>query len=131
HPKRMGIATHLGLLLDLPTIGCAKSRLCGHYEPPAEEAGAYTDLNDTRKGVSEVVGAVLRTRDRTNPLFISPGHRMNLSKAIEHVLALCTGYRLPEPTRRAHQAAAGKTLEFFLQQFHEGRHRRKGIPAVA
>jgi deoxyribonuclease V len=101
HPRRMGLASHLGLLLDTPTIGCAKSRLCGRHEEPADAAGSYTDLIDR----GETIGAVLRTRTDVKPVYVSTGHRIDLSAAIHWVLACCRGYRLPEPTRLAHQAA--------------------------
>jgi deoxyribonuclease V len=104
HPRRFGIAAHLGLLLDLPTIGCAKSRLTGHPAGElAAEKGARVSLMD--KG--EVVGCALRTRAGTNPVFVSPGHRVGLAEAADWVLACTSRYRLPEPTRLAHQAAAG------------------------
>jgi deoxyribonuclease V len=106
HPRRFGIASHLGVLLDIPTIGCAKSRLCGQYETPAEEAASYNDLVDN----GEVIGAVLRTKKRTRPLFVSIGHRTDLATVISFVLACCRGYRLPEPTRMAHLAAGGNLL---------------------
>lgn len=102
HPRRLGIAAHLGLLLDKPTIGCAKSRLIGMHDEPHQQAGCYTDLWDKE----ELVGAVLRTRDNVNPLYISIGHKIDLSTALDLVLEACRGYRLPEPTRRAHQIAA-------------------------
>jgi len=104
HPRRFGIACHLGLLLDLPTIGVAKSRLIGTYAEPPPEQGALTPLED--KG--EIIGAVLRTKANTRPLYISTGHRIALAAAVDNVLATTT-YRLPEPTRladklsRAHQ----------------------------
>jgi deoxyribonuclease V len=101
HPRRLGIAAHLGLLLDKPTIGCAKSRLIGTHDEPHEMAGCYTDLWDK----DELIGAVLRTRDRVNPLYISVGHKIDLPTAIDLVLEACRGYRLPEPTRMAHNAA--------------------------
>lgn len=103
HPRRCGLASHLGVLLDKPTIGCAKTRFIGTHEEPHEEAGSYTDLWD--KG--ELIGAVLRTRTNVNPLYISVGHKLDLPHALDLVLHCCTGYRLPEPTRLAHQAAAG------------------------
>lgn len=102
HPRRLGIAAHLGLLLDKPTIGCAKSRLIGTHDEPHERAGCYTDLWDKE----ELIGAVLRTRDNVNPLYISIGHKIDLPTALDLVLEACRGYRLPEPTRRAHQTAA-------------------------
>ncbi|MGD0779337.1 MAG: deoxyribonuclease V [Dehalococcoidales bacterium] len=103
HPRRFGIASHLGLLLGLPTIGCAKSRLCGEHEIPGNEAGSYKELKDN----GEVIGAVLRTRAGVKPLYVSIGHMIELNSAMEWVVACCRGYRLPEPTRLAHQAAGG------------------------
>ncbi len=104
HPRRLGIAAHLGVLLDRPTVGCAKSRLCGTYGPVGEEAGARTPL--VHRG--EVIGMVVRSKPRTNPLFISIGHRVDLPTAVDYTLACCRGYRLPEPTRRAHLAAGSR-----------------------
>ena len=103
HPRRMGIASHLGLLLNVPTIGCAKSRLCGDCAGPGNEEGNYSELID--KG--EVIGAALRTRADTNPVYVSIGHMIDLPAAMHWVLACCRGYRLPEPARLAHQAAGG------------------------
>ena len=103
HPRRFGLACHLGLLLDVPTIGCAKSRLIGEYGALDGPAGSRADLLDG----GEVVGAVLRTRDGVSPLFVSVGHRIALDEAVQWVLRCCRGYRLPEPTRLAHQAAGG------------------------
>lgn len=103
HPRRMGLASHLGLFLDTPTIGCAKSRLCGCHEVPAAESGSYADLLDG----GEVIGAALRTRAGVKPVYVSIGHRIDLPAAIHWVLACCRGYRLPEPTRLAHLAAGG------------------------
>jgi deoxyribonuclease V len=106
HPRRLGIAAHLGLLLGLPTIGCAKSRLVGRYEPPADERGASSPLFER----DEVIGAVLRTRKGVSPLFISVGHRIGLDAAVAWIMRLTRGLRLPEPTRLAHNAAAGAQL---------------------
>jgi deoxyribonuclease V len=103
HPRRIGIAAHLGVLLDKPTIGCAKSRLIGTHDEPHHQAGYYTDLWDG----DEVIGGVLRTRSFVNPLYVSIGHKVGLQTALDLVLACCAGRRLPEPTRLAHQAAAG------------------------
>lgn len=103
HPRRMGIASHLGLLVDLPAIGVAKTRLCGMHEEPPNQRGAWTPL---RAG-NEIIGAVLRTRPGVNPLYISPGHRISLTTAVEFVMACCTRYRLPETTRHAHRLASG------------------------
>lgn len=101
HPRRLGVASHLGLWLGLPTIGCAKSRLCGEADEPGPLRGQQTPL--WLEG--EQVGAVLRTRDRVRPLFVSPGHRINIPRAVEIVLRCGRGYRLPEPTRQAHLAS--------------------------
>ena len=102
HPRRLGIASHLGLWLDLPTIGCAKSILVGDYDKEAlgEEMGSWVPLIDKRTN-NEIVGAAVRTRSHTNPMFISLGHRISLETSLHYVLACCRGYRLPEPTRQA------------------------------
>jgi len=99
HPRYLGIASHLGLWLDLPTIGCAKSILRGKYDEKAlsEEAGAWVPLIFK----DETVGAALRTRARVKPMIISTGHRISLVTSLRYVLACCKGYRLPEPTRQA------------------------------
>lgn len=99
HPRRLGLAAHLGLFLDKPTIGCAKSRLTGTFDEPAPGKGASSPLYDGE----EVIGAVVRTRTNVKPLFISVGHRCTLDEAVELTLACTTKYRLPEPTRLAHQ----------------------------
>ena len=106
HPRRVGLASHLGLCLDTPTVGCAKSRLCGEAAAPGPEAGSWTPLVDR----AETVGAVLRTRAGVRPLFISIGHKVDMEAAMRWVLTCCRGYRLPEPTRWAHRAAGGETL---------------------
>jgi deoxyribonuclease V len=103
HPRRFGIAAHIGLLLDTPAVGCAKSRLCGEYLEPAQEKASRSDLTD--KG--ELIGAVVRTKARTKPLFISVGHKISLDLAVRRVLDCTRGFRLPEPTRLAHLAAGG------------------------
>ena len=99
HPRYLGIASHLGLWLDLPTIGCAKSILRGEYDEKAlsEEAGAWVPLIFK----NETIGAALRTRARVKPMIISTGHRISLDTSLRYVLACCKGYRLPEPTRQA------------------------------
>jgi deoxyribonuclease V len=99
HPRRFGLACHLGVLLSVPSAGCAKSRLIGEYVEPATARGSWTDL--VHRG--ETIGAVLRTRDGVSPLYISIGHLANLQTSIDLVLRCCTRYRLPEPTRLAHQ----------------------------
>jgi deoxyribonuclease V len=98
HPRRMGIATHLGLFLDKPTIGCAKSRLSGKYTSVGEEKGDYALLKEGE----EVLGAVLRTRRRVKPIFISPGHKIDLPNSIKIVLKCTDKYKLPVPVREAH-----------------------------
>ncbi len=103
HPRRLGLASHIGLFVDLPTIGCAKSRLCGQYREPGRFRGSHVPLID--KG--ETIGAVVRTRTGVRPVFVSPGHGLDLATSIEYVLACSRGYRLPETTRRAHRIAAG------------------------
>lgn len=103
HPRRLGIATHLGLLMDIPTIGVAKTRLWGTHGKVPEERGSWTPLWDK----DEMIGAVLRTRVGVKPLFISPGHRISLATAIDVVLGCTTRYRLPETTRHAHRLASG------------------------
>lgn len=99
HPRRLGLASHLGLWLNLPTVGCAKSRLCGEYDEPGPRKGDCTPL---RHG-GERIGTVFRTRDRVKPLFVSPGHLCDHETAKALALRYTTRYRLPEPTRLAHQ----------------------------
>ena len=103
HPRRFGIACHLGVLTDLPAIGVAKSRLIGTHGPLAEDKGARQALYD--KG--EVIGTVLRTRRGVRPLYISVGHRITLATAVDYVMRCTTRYRLPETTRAAHKLASG------------------------
>jgi deoxyribonuclease V len=104
HPRRLGLAAHLGLFLDTPAIGCAKSRLCGYHDTPGLEPGSYAELVDG----GEVIGCALRTKVGTNPVYVSIGHKIDLDSAIDWVMRCCRGYRLPEPTRLAHLAAGGK-----------------------
>jgi deoxyribonuclease V len=99
HPRRLGLACHLGLWLELPTIGCAKSRLCGTYDEPGPERGDRSPLVDR----GEVVGAVVRSRSRVSPLFVSPGHRCDLESAVAVTLDTAVKYRLPVPARMAHE----------------------------
>jgi deoxyribonuclease V len=113
HPRRFGIASHLGVLLDQPSIGCAKSRLLGRYEEPPPERGAWTPLEDR----GEVIGAALRTRTGRRVVFVSIGHRVSLAAAIRVVLDCTPRYRLPEPqrladrlSRSAQAAALGRRL---------------------
>jgi deoxyribonuclease V len=98
HPRAMGIAAHLGIILDLPTIGCAKSCLVGTYENLPAFAGAKAPLLYQ----DQVVGMAVRTRAHGRPVFVSPGHKMDLENAVKITLALCRGYRIPEPLRQAH-----------------------------
>ncbi|RME07153.1 MAG: deoxyribonuclease V, partial [Anaerolineae bacterium] len=104
HPRRFGLACHLGVWLDAPAIGCAKSILVGDAEEPSPERGAYTPLVDD----GETIGLVLRTRARVRPVYISVGHRVDLESARQVVLACGSGYRLPEPIRQAHRLAGRK-----------------------
>lgn len=96
HPRRIGLAAHLGVLFDLPAVGCAKSKLIGEYEEPGIRKGSWSYL--TIKG--EKVGIVLRSKNKVKPLFVSPGHRCDIRSAYQIVLKFCTGYRLPDPIRR-------------------------------
>ena len=105
HPRRIGIASHMGLWLQRPTIGCGKTRLVGRHKEPAPERGARTPLVDR----GETIGAVLRTRERVAPIYVSPGHLADIDSAVELVLRLTTRYRLPEPIRAAHNAAGAFT----------------------
>ncbi len=98
HPRHFGLASHIGLILDKPSIGCAKSRLVGEYVGVKDIAGEYSKLFYKNK----VVGAALRTKVHTNPIFVSPGHKTNLTFAIRIALKTCRGYRIPEPIRQAH-----------------------------
>lgn len=114
HPRRFGLAAHLGLFQDQPTIGCAKSRLTGTYEEPPLEKGTYSLLKD-KKGKqntqSEIIGAVVRTRTNVKPVFVSVGHKCLLEDAVRVVLDCAVRYRLPEPTRLAHQAVSKLKLK--------------------
>ena len=107
HPRRLGLAAHLGLFFDKPTIGCAKSRLTGNFEEPSLEKGAYSPLKDKQ----EIVGAVVRTRTNVKPVFVSVGNKCLLKEAIEITLGCTTKYRLPEPTRLAHHLAGKSKLK--------------------
>jgi deoxyribonuclease V len=122
HPRRLGLAAHLGLFFDKPTIGCAKSRLTGYFEDPPLEKGAYSLLKDkksakqdTRHAIRdtqyETIGAVVRTRANVKPLFVSVGNKCTLEDAIKITLGCTTKYRLPEPTRLAHQLVSKLRLK--------------------
>ena len=122
HPRRLGLAAHLGLFFDKPTIGCAKSRLTGYFEDPPPEKGAYTLLKDKKSAIPEtshepkitnheVIGAVVRSRSNIEPLFVSVGNKCLLKDAIKITLDCATKYRLPEPTRLAHQTVSKLRLK--------------------
>ena len=102
HPRRFGLACHLGWLLDTPTIGVAKSRLLGEFTAPPDRRGAWSPLFDR----GDLVGAAVRTRRGVKPVFVSPGHRVDVASAVRLTLACTDRYRLPEPSRVAHQLAS-------------------------
>jgi deoxyribonuclease V len=102
HPRRFGIASHVGLLLDTPSIGVAKTRLVGEHRAPPDRRGAWAPLRDA----GETIGAVLRTRVGVKPLYVSIGHRVSLAAAVRWTMACVTRYRLPETTRWAHRLAS-------------------------
>lgn len=104
HPRSLGLASHLGLLLDTPTIGCAKSHLCGEFTDPGSKRGSSEPL----KAGDKTIGLVLRTRHRTKPLFISPGHLVNIEDCRQFVLSSLRKYRIPEPIRFAHITAGAE-----------------------
>jgi deoxyribonuclease V len=106
HPLRIGLAAHMGVLLDHPSVGCAKSRLTGTHAEPADEVGSWEPLTDG----GEIIGAVVRSRAGVKPLYVSIGHRVDLPTAIDLVLQCTRGYRLPETTRYAHKVAGGADL---------------------
>jgi deoxyribonuclease V len=107
HPRRFGLACHLGLFFDKPTVGCAKSRLTGSFEEPALEKGSYSPLKDG----DEIIGAVVRTRTNVEPVFVSVGNKCLLKDAIKITLDCITKYRIPEPTRLAHQLVSTLKLK--------------------
>jgi deoxyribonuclease V len=123
HPRGMGLASHLGLWLDLPSIGCAKTPLLDGFISPGPLRGSYEGIR--REG--KKVGAVLRTKDKVNPLFVSPGHRIDLKTSIQLILESCRGFRIPEPLRKAHQAsllvrkeASNKSQALYLSEKNNG-----------
>jgi len=115
HPRRLGLASHLGLLLNTPTIGCAKSLLCGVHEVPGVEPGSYAEIVDR----GEVIGIALRTKLGVKPIYVSIGHKVDLQTAIYWAMKCCRGYRLPEPTRLAHLAAGGNLEPEMKTMVHE------------
>ncbi|MGE3182809.1 MAG: endonuclease V, partial [Phycisphaerae bacterium] len=108
HPRRLGLASHLGLWLRIPTIGCAKSRLCGEHRMPARTRGSRTKLVHQ----AELVGTVVRTRDDVRPLYVSVGNLCTLADAVRLTLACSVGYRMPEPTRLADRIVAKARKDF-------------------
>jgi len=114
HPRRMGLASHIGLWLNSPTIGCAKSLLCGTHQVPGTEPGSYAEVVDH----GEIIGAALRTKLGTKPIYVSIGHKIDLPTAIHWVMECCGGYRIPEPARLAHLAAGGNLS---LQAGYQGK----------
>lgn len=115
HPRRFGITSHLGLVLGIPTIGCAKSLLIGTHGPLPLAAGTWIPLRDGE----ELIGAVLRTRERVNPIYVTQGHRVSLPTALKFVLAVLDGYRIPRPTRDADRfVAAAKRGEYKQRHFY-------------
>ncbi len=114
HPRRMGIASHLGLWLDRPTVGLAKSRLCGEYRQPGQKKGCRTRLLHD----GEVVGSVLRTRHGVKPIFVSPGHRVAMHEAVRLALRASDGYRVPRPTRLADRTVGQLKRGEIETEFH-------------
>lgn len=111
HPRRFGMTSQLGVLLDKPTIGCAKSILVGYAETPENVVGAWTPLIHNGEIIGAAVRTKLDTKRVTKPVYVSPGHRITLASSIEYVLRCCKGYRVPETTRYAHLVAGGAELE--------------------
>jgi deoxyribonuclease V len=115
HPRGIGIASQMGLWLERPTLGVAKSRLYGRHAAPGPQRGEWAALYDERDR-TRVIGAVLRTRAGVNPLVVSPGHLIDLPASLELVMGCCTRYRLPETTRWAHRVAGGESLTVEARQ---------------
>jgi deoxyribonuclease V len=106
HPRGLGLASHIGLILDIPTVGCAKSPLYGTFQEPGPQKGDQTSIRDNK---GNIIGKVLRTRDNTRPLYISVGHRINILRAVKLVLQCTPRYRISEPLRAAHRLAGSKS----------------------
>jgi len=102
HPRKMGLACHLGLITDIPTIGCAKTPLFGNYKLPGELPGSYENITDK---AGNIIGVVLRTKKGIKPVFVSVGNNIDMASCINWIMLCCKGYRLPEPTRLAHLAS--------------------------
>jgi len=117
HPRRFGLATHLGVWLDRPTIGCAKSILIGEHGELGERAGSSAELVDTKNG--ERIGAALRTRDGVKPVYVSQGNRLSLGTAIGLTLAVSDGFRIPRPTRDADRFASAIKRKLLAQALCE------------
>jgi deoxyribonuclease V len=98
HPRGIGLATHMGILVDIPTIGCSRTPLWSDYQEPETNKGSYTFYWERKKKI----GAVIRSKDNTKPIFVTPGHKMSVKSSVEFILTCCTKHRLPEPIRRAH-----------------------------
>ncbi len=109
HPRGVGIAAQMGLWINRPTVGVAKSRLYGEHVEPGLQAGDLAGLYDPRSPQQQI-GAVLRSKERVKPLYVSPGHLIDVPQAVQFVLGCLAGYRLPEPTRWAHKVAGGETF---------------------
>jgi deoxyribonuclease V len=103
HPRKAGLASHLGVVIGKPSIGSAKSHLYGSYRTPGREKGDLSEIKDEK---GKAIGAVLRTRDNTNPVFVSPGHLMDIASAVKIIISCCPKYKIPEPIRAAHRAAS-------------------------
>lgn len=114
HPRRCGLASHLGLVAGVPTIGVAKSRLIGAHDDPPQRRGAWTPLRDSGK----IIGAVLRSRAEVRPIYVSIGHCVTLGSAVAYTMACVTRYRLPETTRWAHRLASGPEIDRFRARRH-------------
>jgi deoxyribonuclease V len=118
HPRRMGLATHLGIVLNRPTIGCAKSRLIGTHARLPRQVGSWTPLLDQKAG-GERIGAALRTRTGVRPIYVSPGHRVSFATAIRLTLSVSDGYRIPRPTRDADHFAGETKKKLIMGQLSE------------
>jgi deoxyribonuclease V len=103
HPRRLGLAAHLGLLLGVPSVGCADKLLCGEHAPPGLERGEWTPVRDG----DEIIGACLRTRGGARPLFVSPGYALSIEDSVDLALLTASRYRMPEPLREARRLAEG------------------------